>query len=207
MFVMTAKLSKPKILAVGVLLVAVIALIVSLLTGEKVPVSELPVGSTDAERAAYLASYGWSINAQPKESLKVKIPATEDNKVFARYNDLQLSQGFDLREYAGKEVDRYVYEILNYPEAKAPVYVGVLVHEGLIIGGEITDTAPEGVMHGFRKPGQEPVQESTTATEGAGSHTESTLSTENPVPTESSATTENTEPTESTLPTEGNEPS
>ena len=190
MFVMTAKLSKPKILAVGVLLVAVIALIVMLLSGGESTGSQLPTGSTDADRATYLASYGWSINAQAKETLKVNIPATEDNKVFARYNDLQLSQGFDLREYAGKEVDRYVYEILNYPEAHAPVYAGILVHEGRIIGGEITDTAPEGVMHGFRKPGTETPKESVPPTEA----------------TESTMATENTVPSESTLPTEGNEP-
>ena len=203
MFVMTAKLSKPKILAVGVLLVAIIALIVMLLSGGNEAGSQLPVGNTDAERATYLASYGWSINAQPKESLKVKIPIAEDNKVFARYNDLQLSQGFDLRQYAGQEVDRYVYEILNYPEASSPVYVGVLVHEGRIIGGEVTDTAPEGVMHGFRKPGQEAPTESTAPTEvpQADSNAESTLSTESPMPTDSAV------PTESTLPTEGNEPS
>ena len=195
MFVMTAKLSKPKLLAAGVLLIGAIVLLCSLLWGGGTPEDTLPTGSNDAERAAYLASFGWSINAQPKETQQVKIPDAEDNKVFARYNDLQLSQGFDLRKYAGKEVTRYVYEILNYPEAKEPVYAGLLVHEGKIVGGEITDTAPDGVMHGFRKPGTQ-----SPAT------TESTMATESTAVTENTASTEATEPTESTAPTEGNEP-
>ena len=154
MFVMTAKLSKPKLLAAGVILVAVIAAIVMLLKGgSPSATAELHKGSTDAERAAYLATYGWSINAQPKETQTVTVPNATDNKIFARYNDLQISQGFDLTPYAGQEVTRYVYEILNYPDATAPVYAGLLVKEGLIIGGEITDTSPNGVMHGFQKPG------------------------------------------------------
>ncbi len=156
MFVMTAKLSKPKLLAAGLIIIAVIAAIVMLVTGNSsTPAAPLPKGATDADRAAYLATYGWSINAQPKETQTVTIPDTVDNKVFARYNDLQLSQGFDLKSYAGMKATRFVYEILNYPRATAPVYAGVLVYEGHIIGGEITDTSPNGVIHGFRKPGSD----------------------------------------------------
>ena len=164
MFVMTAKLSKPKLIAAGVILVAVIAAIIMLLKGGSNSTPVLPKGGTDVERAAYLGTFGWSINAQPKETQTVTIPNAQDNKVFARYNDLQLSQGFDLRNYAGQEVTRFVYEILNYPDAKAPVYAGLLVKDGHIIGGEITDTSPNGVIHGFKKPGTTAPTESTTAT-------------------------------------------
>ncbi len=152
MFVMTAKLSKTKLIAAGVILLAVIVLIV-LLSGGGSEERNAPAGATNDERLAYLATFGWSVNAEPKETQAVRIPETGDNKVFARYNDLQLSQGFDLRDYAGKEVMRYVYEILNYPEAGAPVFASVLVYEGRIVGGDITNTAPEGVIHGFELPG------------------------------------------------------
>ncbi len=163
MFVMTAKLSKSKIIAGGVLIVAVLLLIIMLATsgGEAPPAS--PMGNTNDERVAYLATFGWSVNAEPKEAQKVKIPESTDNKVFSRYNDLQRSQGFDLTSFAGKEAMRYVYEILNYPDAKSPVYASVLVYEGRIIGGSITDTAPDGVIHGFQKPSHtEPTTEATT---------------------------------------------
>lgn len=155
MFVLTAKLSKPKLIAAGVLLLAAIVLIVLLAVsgGSGSSGDTLPAGNTNDERVAYLATFGWSVNAEPTETQRVKIPDTADNKVFARYNDLQKSQGFDLTDYAGKEAERYVYEVLNYPEASAPVYASVLVYDGRIIGGDVTDTAPDGLIHGFAKPG------------------------------------------------------
>lgn len=170
MFVLTAKLSKSKLIAAGVILIAAVLLIVLLATTDASPVtSETPIGGTNDERVAFLATFGWSVNAEPVEAQKVRIPDTADNEVFARYNDLQKSQGFDLTEYAGKEVMRYVYEILNYPEASAPVYASVLVYDGIIIGGDVTNTAPDGMIHGFARPQAEsqPSESVTEITEAA----------------------------------------
>lgn len=153
MFVMTAKLSKTKLFAAGLILLAAIILVVVFVTAGGGETGEnIPVGETNDDRVAYLASFGWSVNAQPKQTQQVKIPDSAENKVFARYNELQLSQGFDLTKYAGKEATRYVYEILNYPEAEEPVYASILVHDGKIIGGDITDSSPNGLIHGFQMP-------------------------------------------------------
>lgn len=190
MFVMTAKISKTKLLAAAVVLIAAVLVIVLLVTGrggDKAPSADAPAGATNDERVAFLATYGWSVNAEPKEMQKVRIPENSDNKVFARYNELQRSQGFDLSAYGGKEAMRYVYEILNYPEAASPVYASVLVYDGRIIGGDITNTAPEGKIHGFKLPGSTP-----EATQPSSEASESS------VPTESSTPSESTEPTEST---------
>lgn len=183
MFVLTAKLSKPKLIAAGVILLAAIALIILLATsgGSDTPSGTAPIGETNDDRVAYLATFGWSVNAEPTQTQKVKIPDTTENKVFARYNDLQKSQGFDLTEYAGKEVMRYVYEILNYPDASAPVYASVLVCDGRVIGGDITNSAPDGVIHGFAMPQKEQTP--------SASATESSLPTEESA-AESSAATE-----------------
>lgn len=176
MFVLTAKLSKTKLIAAGVILLAAILLIILLATagGSDAPADNAPIGETNDDRVAYLATFGWSVNAEPTQTQKVKIPDTAENKVFARYNDLQKSQGFDLTDYAGKEVMRYVYEILNYPDATAPVYASVLVCDGRVIGGDITNSAPDGVIHGFSMPQKEqtsstkasaPTEESTSDSE------------------------------------------
>ena len=167
MFVLTAKLSKTKLLAAGLILLAAILIIILLATsgGGLVP-DGAPVGETNDDRIAYLATFGWSVNGEPTEVQKVKIPDAADNEVFARYNDLQKSQGFDLTAYAGKEAMRYVYEILNYPDATQPVYASILVYEGRIIGGDVTDTAPDGIIHGFQKPGETmPTEDTSSATE------------------------------------------
>lgn len=153
MFVMTAKLSKPKLIAAGVLLVALILFIILLALPNSGKEAEAPAGASNDDRVAYLASFGWSVTAKPTEAQKVRIPDSADNQIFARYNELQKSQGFDLSDYAGQEVVRYVYEILNYPDAKAPVYATVLVADGSIIGGDVTDSSPDGVIRGFGKPG------------------------------------------------------
>ena len=176
MFVLTAKLSKTKLIAAGVILLGSMLRSIALATGggSDAPAVTAPIGETNDDRVAYLATFGWSVNAEPTQTQKVKIPDTAENKVFARYNDLQKSQGFDLTDYAGKEVMRYVYEILNYPDATAPVYASVLVCDGRVIGGDITNSAPDGVIHGLSMPQKEqtsstkasaPTEESTSDSE------------------------------------------
>ena len=203
MFVLTAKLSKPKLIAAGVILLAAIALIILLATsgGSDTPSGTAPIGETNDDRVAYLATFGWSVNAEPTQTQKVKIPDTTENKVFARYNDLQKSQGFDLTDYAGKEVMRYVYEILNYPDASAPVYASVLVCDGRVIGGDITNSAPDGVIHGFAMPQKEQTP-SASATESSLPTEES--ATESSLPTEESAA-ESSAPTEASTSSEPSE--
>ena len=152
MFVMTAKLSKSKLIAAGVLLLAAIVLIIVLACSGSDSVPNAPMGASNDERVAYLATFGWSVNAEPTETQKVKIPEAADDRVFARYNDLQKSQGFDLTDYAGKEVMRYVYEVLNYPNATDPVYASVLVCDGYIIGGDVLSSQLDGFIHGLEMP-------------------------------------------------------
>lgn len=150
MFVLTAKVSKTKIAAIVTLIIAAVVLAVILLAAK----SDRPKeenGDTNERRVAFLAGYGWEVNVQPVQTQTVTVPK-KDSEVFSRYNELQRSQGFDLTQFAGKTVNRYVYEILNYPGATEPVYATVFVYEGKIIGGDITDTAPEGMMHGFQRP-------------------------------------------------------
>ena len=157
MFVMTAKVSKTKIAAIFVLLIALVVLLVMLLVGrqdggEAAQQTGIAGDSNDA-RLDFLAQYGWDVNGEPVKTQQVTIPEEAENETFNRYNQLQLSQGFDLTQQAGKTATRYVYEILNYPDSAGPVYATILVCEGRIIGGDITDTAPGGKMHGFQMPG------------------------------------------------------
>ena len=82
---------------------------------------------------------------------RVRIPQ-EASTVFDRYNALQKQQGYDLSQYAGKTVMRYVYQIHNFPNATDPVYATVLVYQGKIIGGDVTDTSAQGTIRGFEMP-------------------------------------------------------
>lgn len=155
MFVITAKVSKTKLAAVAVGLIALVVLIVMLAVGSH-GASEKPAdgaaGDTNEARLAFLTKFGWQLGAEPVKTQQVTIPQDADNEVFARYNELQKSQGFDLTKYAGKSATRYVYEVLNYDGATEPVYATLFVCDGVIVGGDVTNSAPDGKMHGFERP-------------------------------------------------------
>ncbi len=112
------------------------------------PESTTPPADTNDAGVKFLTDLGWDVTTSPTESMQVKIPK-KSSEVFDRYNALQKSQGFDLSKYAGKSVMRYVYQINNYPDATEPVYATVLVYKDQIIGGDITNTAPNGKVQGF----------------------------------------------------------
>ena len=150
MMVMTAKVNLKKItILLGALALVVIALAVAF-GGRSEPTSAKPVSDNEA-RVQFLKSFGWDAAATPVESGRVKIPA-ERSEVFDRYAQLQKSQGYNLGPYAGKTVMRYVYQITNYPNATDPVYATLLVHKNQIIGGDVTNTGPEGRVQGFAMP-------------------------------------------------------
>ena len=154
MFVITTKLSKTKLAAAATLLIAAILAVAMLAASkaEQSPEEAALRGDSNEDRVAFLTQYGWEVNGEPVQTQTVKIPE-EDSEVFTRYNELQKSQGFDLTQYAGRQAQRFVYEVLNYPEAGGPVYATVFVLDGKIIGGDVTDSSPEGKMQGFQREG------------------------------------------------------
>ena len=173
MMVMTAKVNFKKIITVLAAIAGVVlALILLLGGGKEAEATSAPVSGNDA-RVQFLKSFGWEVIASPTESGQVRIPETL-TEVYERYNILQKSQGYDLSEYAGKSVMRYVYKITNYPGATEPVYATLLVYKNKIIGGDITDTGAKGVIQGFKMQPK--------ATEPTTVPTESTQPTETTVP-------------------------
>ncbi len=146
MFVFSIKASTLKICAV--VCASVIALVV-LLT--MIPVNEptaaslmySPVSSynfndvkTNDDRVNFLRQFGWEVENEPIESVKVTIPNKFD-KVFVGYNQLQKQQGLDLGKYKGKEVTRYTYKITNFEGYDGTVYASVVVYRSKVIGGDI----------------------------------------------------------------------
>ena len=147
MMVMTTKVDFKKVLAALAAAAAVIIALIMLLGGnDSAQPTDAPSMASNEGRIAFLKNLGWDVNASPAESGQVRIPQ-EPSEVFNRYNDLQKSAGYDLQPYIGKTAMRYVYKITNYPGTTDPVYATLLVLNGEIIGGDITDTAAKGTMH------------------------------------------------------------
>lgn len=153
MMVMTAKVDTKKIALVLCAAVgAVIALILLLGGGHSAQITSASAVSSNDARVEFLKNFGWDVTTSPAESSQVRIPENT-TEVFARYNELQKSQGYDLSQYAGKKVMRFVYKINNYPNASEPVYATILVYKNQVIGGDVTDTAAGGKVQGFQMPG------------------------------------------------------
>ena len=101
-------------------------------------------------RVAYLEKLGWQVEPEPVQTQQVRVPE-EPGEVFLRYNELQLSQGYDLLQYSGRELTRYVDRITNYP-AEGSYYATRLVKDGEIVGADVASSAKDGVMHGLNMP-------------------------------------------------------
>lgn len=117
--------------------------------GEAETVSYEKVRS-DEDRIAFLAQFGWQVDATPVESTTVTVPR-EFDKVFAAYNELQRAQGLDLTQYGGKTVERYTYTVTNYEGYEGTVLANLLIYRGRVIGGDICSAATDGFLHGFSK--------------------------------------------------------
>ena len=151
MMFMTAKVDIKKILIALAALAGVIILLVLLLGGGKdsTPTAAPSVAGNNG-RVQFLQALGWEVSQSPVESGQVRIPQ-EQNQVLSRYNELQKSAGYDLSQYAGKTVMRYVYKVNNFPGATEPVYATLLIYKNQIIGGDITNTAANGTMQALTK--------------------------------------------------------
>lgn len=112
-------------------------------------VGRTPGGGSEEQREAFLTSYGWEIDPAGSYVVEVSIPASFDS-VFEAYNEIQLSQGYDLWNYAGKRVKRYSYLVSNYPEGNGDIRANLLVYNGKIIGGDVSSMEKGGFSHGFK---------------------------------------------------------
>ena len=151
MMVMTAKVDMKKIALILGAVAAVIVAIILFFGGTDAELTAAVAVSGNDARVEFLKGFGWDVAASPVESSQVRIPE-ETTEVFDRYNQLQKSQGYDLKNYAGKTAMRYVYKVNNYPGATEPVYATLLVHKNEVIGGDVTDTSAGGKVQGFKMP-------------------------------------------------------
>jgi hypothetical protein len=158
MLFFTAKLTKRGVVAVvalaGLLLCGLILLVARGGAGPREDVKSTPTphGVRDNDdRVAYLESFGWRVEPQPLEVQEVRIP-DEFDPVLQNYNEIQLSQGFDLSRHKGKRVMRYRYGVLNHPQETFEVYADLLVDGDTVIGSDIHTAELDGFMAGLAQP-------------------------------------------------------
>ena len=85
------------------------------------------------------------VSEYPCEVVEFTIPA-EFTPVYEKYNELLKTGGYDLSPYRGKTCKRYSYFI---PSVNA--VANILVYNGEVIGGDISETAIDGNMIPIKK--------------------------------------------------------
>ena len=73
---------------------------------------------------------------------------------YAAYNELQLAQGFDLRDYLGQGVSRWTYQVQNYPDRPEDVQLNLYLCEDRPIAGDIIAGGEGGFQGTLRYPGE-----------------------------------------------------
>lgn len=149
MVILTAKLSKGKLIGIVAAAAALVLLIVFLAnrgTGTAIETAAPKKLDTPESRIEYLSSLGYTVASEPVRTQEVLIPK-EWNEIYEQYAAIQSTQGFKLSKYKGKHAMQYVYEITNWPEGGTePVYATLLCCKGKLIAGELTRNGPDGFL-------------------------------------------------------------
>ncbi len=106
---------------------------------------------TEEQRLSFFSQFGWSVDPDSKAVKEVILPEEPDD-VYKSYNELQLSQGFDLMPYYGKRVKCYSYDVLNHPSKSETVRGTILVYRGKVIAGDVASAALDGFMETLGDP-------------------------------------------------------
>lgn len=117
----------------GVILAAVLLLAARLREESDKPRYEM---NSNAMRVEFLNSCGLIVKPVP-EYQDIRIPE-KFGTVYEEYNKLQLSQGFDLMPYAGREALLCSYTVLNCPEYPENVTANLVICDGVLIACDIT---------------------------------------------------------------------
>lgn len=156
------KANKKRILAFVVLVAIVVGACLLLGNRNREDAVVYP-GGTNQERVTFLTSFGWEVVNEPVEMREVMIPKSF-NDVYTTYNNMQKTQGFDLKPYAGYNCMQYKYQISNYPSEKE-IYATLLVYDAKVIGGDLACADVDGFMRGFAQNsafyGEQPGETST----------------------------------------------
>ena len=99
--------------------------------------------ATREERAALLEGLGHEPDADAETEKTVRLPK-EFPAVLENYEELQRSQGFSLKKYAGKEVRIYTCPLTE--AGQEDVFSALYVYRGKVVGGDIHSVSFEGYM-------------------------------------------------------------
>ena len=153
MFVYTMKASGLKFFAVVAVSVIVLASAIGILPSISASADVANVStdykniSTEEDMVDFLSKMGYEVEPVPTNAFEVNIP-NNFNSVYEQYNEIQRSQGLNLKRYAGKDATVYIYKITNY-KYDGDVFATLFIRNGRVIAGDICSKEGEGFIHSF----------------------------------------------------------
>lgn len=141
------KMSRKAAVCIVLAIAAALFLIVVLAGIQRNAASGKVESAEDA--AEYLLGLGWEVDQNAVTIQTTVLPEYFDNTISA-YNKLQLEQGFDLTEQAGREITVYLFPVTNYPNTSRDVLACLMTCKGKVIGGDIHSSELDGFMHALK---------------------------------------------------------
>lgn len=139
----------PKNVITDVLLSLLCAFIIILIlqNGETVGVvADHAESSSIAVR--FLAENGLNVVVGSEKTELISIPVVFDD-TFKEYNEIQKKQGFDLQDFAGRQVLKCSYELSDYLQNAEDIYFAtVYLYNNEIIAADIYSSSVSGFMTG-----------------------------------------------------------
>jgi len=155
MLIVTTRLTRKKAALAVILLGAVLAGVIILVGRISAPQEEpLPQLADNQQRVDYLLSLGWEVEPEPLETLQFLLPESLEEP-YLTYNQLQLTQGFDLEPCCGKQVSRFTYAVTNYPGRSEGVQANLYVCEELPVAGDLCCPGADGFQEPLIQPQEE----------------------------------------------------
>ncbi len=106
------------------------------------------VSSTEG-RQAFLLEHGWEIDPATEDVRQVQLPETLEGMLL-QYNEIQLAQGYDLKDHLGESCSQYTYLVTNYPDETQTVLATLYVQGKRVIAADIHSTALNGFLQGLQ---------------------------------------------------------
>lgn len=144
--VFTKKKALKLVISIGIVLILLVLL------RYMFPINRINL-STSEGRESFLLGLGWEVDMQSETYRSVVVPEVLDDTL-KRYNEMQLSQGYDLNKHLGEKCQQYTYIVTNYPNYEKTVFVTIYVQGRSIIAGDIHTAAADGFMHTLDREGK-----------------------------------------------------
>ena len=151
MLIWTTHFSRKKAVASILVMGIVMAVLICLVSRQDTGDAAQTLLTDNAQRVAYLESFGWQVESEPMETLQFLLPEVLEEP-YISYNTLQKSQGFDLSLCCGKQISRYTYTVTNYPGHPDGVQANLYICEDLPVAGDICSPGADGFQKSLQYP-------------------------------------------------------